>query len=75
MPSNLRFVDIKEARILPKNRCFYIDVYKTAVIEVDVYPSNVLEIDTGISNWMTCATNIGTSFIVDGRQVKSLNRW
>lgn len=76
MPSSLRFVGIKEARILSRNRCFYIEfVYKTAAIKVDVAPSNVLGIDTGISNWMTCATNVSTSFIVDGRHVKSFNRW
>lgn len=76
MPSSLRFVGIKEARILSINRCLYIKfVYKTAVIEVDIAPSNVLGIDIGISNWMTCATNVGTSFIIDGRHVKSLNRW
>ena len=76
MPSSLRFVGIKEARILSINRCLYIKfVYKTAVIEVDIAPSNVLGIDIGSSNWMTCATNVDTSFIVDGRHVKSLNRW
>ncbi len=68
MPSNLKFADIKELRILPRNRCFYLEiVYKTSVIEVDVDPNNVLGIDTGINNWMACVSNVGTSFIVDGR--------
>ncbi|OWY67877.1 transposase [cyanobacterium TDX16] len=76
MPSNLKFEDIKELRILPRNRCFYVEfVYKTNVIEVDVDPNNVLGIDPGLSNWLTCVSNVGTSFIVDGRHVKSLNRW
>jgi transposase len=77
MPSNLRFADIKELRIIPRNRCFYIEfVYKTNPIKADVVLNNVLGIDTGISNWMTRVSNdVGTSFIVDGKHVKSLNRW
>ncbi len=76
MPSNLKFADIKELRILPRNRCFYVEfVYKTDVIKVDVDPNNALGIDPGLSNWLTCVSNAGTSFIVDGRHVKSLNRW
>jgi putative transposase len=76
MPSNLKFADIKELRILPRNRCFYLElVYKINVIEVDVDPNNALGIDPGISNWLACTSNVGTSFIIDGRHVKSLNRW
>nr|WP_250126229.1 transposase [Chroococcidiopsis sp. CCMEE 29] len=76
MPSNLKFADIKELRILPRNRCFYVEfVYKTDVIKVDVDPNNALGIDPGLSNWLTCVSNVGTSFIVDGRHLKSLNRW
>jgi len=76
MPSNLKFADIKELRILPRNRCFYAEfVYKTSVVEVDLDPDNALGIDPGLSNWITCVSNIGTSFIVDGRHIKSLNRW
>jgi len=76
MPSNLKFADIKELRILPRNRCFYVEfVYKTNVVEVDVDSNNALGIDPGLSNWLTCVSNVGTSFIVDGRHLKSLNRW
>lgn len=76
MPTNLKFADIKELRILPRNRCFYIEfVYKTNPVVVDTDPNNVLGIDPGLNNWMTCVSNVGTSFIVDGRHVKSLNRW
>ena len=76
MPSNLRFEDINELRILPRNRCFYAEfVYKQPVEVADVDPSRVLGIDPGLANWLTCVSNVETSFIVDGRQVKSLNRW
>ncbi|MBC1218328.1 IS200/IS605 family element transposase accessory protein TnpB (plasmid) [Trichormus variabilis ARAD] len=76
MPSNLRFEDIKELRILPRNRCFYAEfIYKTNTVKSDVDKSRVLGIDHGLNNWLTCVSNVGTSFIIDGRHLKSLNRW
>jgi hypothetical protein len=29
----------------------------------------------GINNWLTCVSNVGTSFLVDGLHLKSLNQW
>ncbi|NQZ64987.1 MAG: IS200/IS605 family element transposase accessory protein TnpB [Crocosphaera sp.] len=76
MLSNLKFDSIREVRILPRNRCFYAEfVYKTEAVISDVDKSRVLGIDHGLNNWLTCINNIGTSFIVDGRHIKSLNRW
>lgn len=76
MPSNLNFSDIKELRILPRNRCFYAEfVYKTNIVFSDVDKSRVLGIDHGLDNWLTCVSSIGTSLIVDGHHIKSLNRW
>ncbi len=37
--------------------------------------SKVLGIDPGLNNWLTCVSNIGTSFIVDGKELKALNQW
>jgi IS605 OrfB family transposase len=77
MPSNLLFEDIKELRILPRNQCFYVEFAyeKQPQSKLDVDPSNALGIDPGINNWLSCVSNVGTSFIVDGRKVKSLNQW
>lgn len=76
MPSNLRFEDIKEVRVLPRNRCFYAEwVYLQKTISVELDPSRVLGIDSGVTNWLTCVSNVDTSFIIDGRHVKSLNQW
>ncbi|MEQ8974855.1 MAG: transposase [Coleofasciculus sp. C1-SOL-03] len=75
MPSNLNFRDIKELRILPRNGCFYIEfVYLLPSVTADVDSSRVLGIDPGLDNWMTCVSNTETSFIVDGRKLKSLNQ-
>ena len=38
-------------------------------------PQYALTIDPGINNWLSCVSNVGTSFLVDGRKVKSLNQW
>jgi putative transposase len=76
MPLNLRFEDIKELRILPRNLCFYAEfVYKIDAVVSNVDKTRVLGIDHGLNNWLTCISNIGTSFIIDGQHLKSLNRW
>ena len=76
MPSNLLYANIRELRILPRNGAFYAEfVYKVEAVKVSVDLSKVLGIDHGIDNWLTCVSNSGTSFIVDGRHLKSLNQW
>ncbi len=76
VPTNISFADIKELRILPRNKCFYFEfVYNKVVEKPKLNQDNVLGIDPGLNNWLTCVSNVGTSFIVDGRQVKSMNRW
>ena len=76
MPSNLDFEDIKEVRILPRNRCFYAEfVYKQKKIVSKLDRSNVLCLDPGVGNLLTGVSTIGKSFIIDGKRVKSINQW
>lgn len=76
MPSNLDWASIKEVRILPRNGCFYAEfVYPVVAIAVQLDPAKALGIDHGLDNWLTCISNCGTSFIVDGLHLKSLNQW
>lgn len=76
MPSNLEFKSIREYRILPRNGCFYLElIYKVEVEQPLLNSNRVLGIDHGINNWLTCINNIGSSFIVDGRHLKSLNQF
>lgn len=76
MPSNIKFEDIKELRILPRNGCFYAEfAYKVKPITTKLDPNLALGIDPGVNNWLTCVSNLGTSFIVDGKKIKSLNQW
>ncbi|WP_377480717.1 MAG: transposase [Microcoleus anatoxicus] len=75
MPSNLDFKAIREYRILPRNGCFYLEfVYKTTEIQSDVDIARCLMIDHGVDNWLACMSNVGTSFIIDGKHLKSLNQ-
>ncbi|MDH6067869.1 transposase [Chrysosporum ovalisporum APH033B] len=76
LPSNLDWDNIKEVRILPRNRCFYAEfVYQQTESIIPLDKTKVLGIDHGLNNWLTCVSNAGTSFVVDGRHLKSLNQW
>ncbi len=76
MPANLDYESIKEYRIVPRNNCFYIEfVYQQADLEKVEANDNVLGIDHGLNNWLTCVSNLGRSFIIDGKKVKSQNQW
>lgn len=76
LPTNLKWEEIKEIRILPRNRCFYAEfVYNLPCVNTKVDANKVLGIDPGLNNWLTCVSNVGSSFIVDGKHLKSLNQW
>jgi putative transposase len=76
MPSNLDFSLLREVRILPRNGCFYTEfVYPVASAKVPLDPAQCLGIDHGLNNWITGVSNVHTSFIVDGKHLKSINQW
>lgn len=76
MPSNLNFGDIKEVRIMPRNRCFYAEfIYKPQQFKTNLNEFNVLCLDPGLNNLLTGVSTTGKSFIVDGKKVKSINQW
>jgi IS605 OrfB family transposase len=75
MPSNLEHKAIQEYRILPRNGCFYLElVYKVCAQTADVDSDKALMIDHGMDNWLTCVSNVGGSFIIDGKHLKSINQ-
>lgn len=51
------------------------EAFKSFTPSVPLNASNALGIDHGINNWLTCVSNVGTSFIIDGRHLKSKNQW
>lgn len=76
-PERLAGKTIKEVRILPvaDGRCFKIQyVYETNIEAACVDPVNAMAIDIGVNNLASCITTLGTSFILDGRKLKSINQ-
>ncbi|NJL63986.1 MAG: IS200/IS605 family element transposase accessory protein TnpB [Methylacidiphilales bacterium] len=75
-PYGIRPEQIVELSIVPRNGCFYAAyIYKTSVEKVELDYKLALGIDHGVGNWLTCLSNQGLSFIIDGLHFKSLNNW
>lgn len=77
VPPNVKGKNIKEVRIVPKAKAKYFEiefVYEIEEVKSDVDKNNVMAIDTGVGNFATCLDTSGRSFILDGRQMKSINR-
>ncbi|WP_084639485.1 RNA-guided endonuclease TnpB family protein [Geitlerinema sp. PCC 9228] len=76
-PTHLDWNQVQKLQIVP--RAGYFDVVwigKGKPVEpVDFAPDKALSIDPGLNNWLTCTTTEGTSFLVDGKHLKSLNQW
>ena len=78
IPPVLKDRKIKEIRIIPKANARYFEVqytYEAECIQSNLNKDNALAIDLGIDNLCTCVTNTGSSFIIDGRRLKSINQW
>jgi IS605 OrfB family transposase len=78
-PINLNWESIKEIRIVPRNGCFYAELVYKQMFECQqvqaLDSTKVLGIDHGLNNWLTCVSNVETSFIIDGKHLKSVNQW
>ena len=77
-PTRLDGKNIKEVRICPiyKGRYFKIQFcYLQEVEPQNIDVDKALAIDIGLDNLATCITNTGTSFIMDGRKLKSINQY
>ncbi len=78
VPSVLTGKKIKEIRVIPKQNARFFElqyVYEIEVSNGTYNKNNALAIDLGINNLMTCVTNTGQSFIIDGRRIKSVNQY
>ena len=77
VPERLLGKEIKEVKIIPlyKGRAFKIAYcYEIDEQDLNLNRDNSLAIDIGLDNLSTCVTNFGTSFIMDGRRIKQINR-
>ena len=78
IPPGLKDRKIKEIRIIPKANARYFEVqytYEAECIQSNLNKDNALAIDLGIDNLCSCVTSTGSSFIIDGRRLKSINQW
>lgn len=78
VPRNLKDKKIKEIRIIPKYNARYFEIqysYEIPESKLELNKNNALAIDLGIDNLCTCTTNLGDSFIIDGKRLKSINQW
>ena len=69
---------IKEIRIIPKSNARFFEIhyiYEAECIQKKLNTQNALAIDFGVDNLITAVSNIGKSFIIDGRKLKSINQW
>ena len=77
VPERLIGKKIREVKIIPlyKGRAFKIAYsYEVDEQNLTLNRDNSLAIDIGLDNLATCVTNFGTSFIMDGRKIKHINR-
>ena len=79
LPKNITVDKLQEVRILPIFNGLEFDiefVYKKEFEPISVDKNNYLSIDMGLDNFATCFnSNDGSSFIIDGRYIKSINRY
>lgn len=76
-PNFITKKNIQELRIVPNHNCFIVEfVYNKDQQIHELIPNTYLSVDLGIDNLATCVDcQSGRSFIVDGRKLKSYNRW
>lgn len=79
VPERLIDKKICEVKIIPKYNGRYFKIaycYEVEAEDLQLNQENSLAIDIGLDNLATCVTSTGTSFIMDGRKIKSINqRW
>ena len=77
LPKTVVGKKIKEVRILPRCKGLWFEiehVYEVEPEKVDL-GNKYLSIDLGLDNFATCISTSGTPFIIEGRGLKSFNRW
>jgi putative transposase len=78
LPKNVIGHQIKEIRLLPQFRGKFFEleyVYLQEPIPTDLDTTKVMGIDLGLDNFATCTSTNGTAFILEGKGLKSYNRW
>jgi len=78
LPPNINKHAVKEVRIIPRGNGMWMEieyVYEIEPKKVELDNNKYLAIDLGVNNFATVVTTNGTAVIIDGRNLKSFNRW
>ena len=78
IPPILTDKKIKEIRILPKSKARFFEIqytYEVECVQRNLNQNNALALDLGVNNLVTAVSSEGSSFILDGRKLKSVNQW
>ncbi len=78
LPKNIAGKKIKEVRIISRyhGKWFEIEyVYEEKEQDCKLDRSRILAIDLGLNNFAALTDTIGTAFLIEGRFLKSVNRW
>ena len=75
--TNVKKDELKQVRIVPQATCYVVEViYERKETDLNLNKDNFLSIDLGLNNLCSCISNVGIKpFIINGRVMKSLNRW
>lgn len=78
LPKHIDKNSIKEIKIVPRQKAKYFTIHitykKKEIKNEHLNPDKFLSIDLGISNLASCIDSEGTSFIIDGKKLKSINQ-
>ena len=69
---------VKEIRIIPKANARFFEIqyiYEAECVQRNLNTNNALALDLGINNLVTAVSSNGSSFIIDGKRLKSINQW
>jgi IS605 OrfB family transposase len=81
MPKNLLNQKISYIEIKPKQKGRFFEVhytYEVPVAQMKKQPTttmNAMSCDLGIDRFVSCATNNGDTFLIDGKKLKSINQY
>lgn len=73
-PMKTNVTNIQSCRVIPKANHFVVEfVYTVEDIPQKDYNNKAIGIDLGLNNLATCITTTGSSFIINGKPLKSIN--
>ncbi len=81
MPKNLKNKKISYIEIVPKQKGRFFEVHYTYEMHVSqmkkpsTTTSNALSCDLGVDRLVSCVTNTGDAFLIDGKKLKSINQY